>query len=194
MSHQQSELKKPEEWTFEDKDIRPFFRHITTHSPDGQAIFSDAIPAPAPAQTLPDGAQFCLLYATNTFPVDFSKDVPDYANYLEKPPGVTISTGSVCRVVDMRPGALSPMHRTVSLDYGVVIEGEVEIVLDSGETRKLSRGDVVIQRGTMHAWRNLSPDKWARMLYVLVPAEKIIAGEKELGEDTGTIPGIRASD
>lgn len=53
----------------------------------------------------------------------------------------------------MSPGLLSPMHRTVSLDYGVVLEGEVELVLDSGETRVLKRGDVAIQRGTCHAWR-----------------------------------------
>ena len=47
------------------------------------------------------------------------------------------------------------MHRTVSLDYGVVLEGEVELVLDSGETRLMKRGDVSVQRGTNHAWRNM---------------------------------------
>ncbi|CAK96587.1 uncharacterized protein An07g01420 [Aspergillus niger] len=80
------------------------------------------------------------------------------------------------------------MHRTVSVDYGVVLEGEVELVLDSGETRLLKRGDVAVQRGTNHAWRNVTPDgeggegMWARMLYVLMPAKGL-----ELGEDLGGI-------
>lgn len=85
------------------------------------------------------------------------------------------------------------MHRTVSLDYGVVLEGEVELVLDSGETRLMRRGDVSVQRGTNHAWRNKSETEWARMLYVLVEAEPIVVEGKVLGEDYGGMPGVRAS-
>lgn len=95
------------------------------------------------------------------------------------------------------------MHRTVSLDYGVVLEGEVELVLDSGETRLLKRGDVAVQRGTNHAWRNVTPDavdsvsgervpQWARMLYVLSPCEEVAVGGRKLGEVVDGI-GVRAS-
>lgn len=97
------------------------------------------------------------------------------------------------RIVDMRPGALSPMHRTVSLDYGVVLEGEVELVLDSGEVRLMKRGDVAIQRGTNHAWRNNSDTVWARMLYVLQEAEPLEVAGQKLEEDYGGIPGVRSS-
>ncbi|OJJ99846.1 hypothetical protein ASPACDRAFT_1888500 [Aspergillus aculeatus ATCC 16872] len=167
------------------KNIRPLNRYITTHSPTtGQAVFSTALPESMPIQQINDsaGAQFSLAYTTDTFPVDLTadRDIPAYNHYLTNPPGITISTGTVCRIVDMPPHALSPMHRTVSLDYGVVLEGEVELVLDSGETRLLKRGDVAVQRGTNHAWRNVTPDAvgedgvrvegWARMLYVLAPA------------------------
>ena len=58
------------------------------------------------------------------------------------------------------------MHRTVSLDYGIVLQGEMELVLDSGETRLMKVGDVAVQRGTMHAWRNTSSTEWGRMIYV----------------------------
>ena len=58
------------------------------------------------------------------------------------------------------------MHRTQTIDYGVVIDGEMTLVLDTVETR-LQRGDVVIQRGTNHAWANRS-GKPCRMLFVLV--------------------------
>ena len=94
----------------------------------------------------------------------------------------------------MAPGATSPMHRTVSLDYGVVLEGEVELVLDSGEKRLLQRGDVAIQRGTNHAWKNTSDTKWARMMYVLQESKPFTVAGKTLGEDYGEgMPGVRSS-
>src|ERR1700753_4184255 len=149
------------------KNIRPISRFITGHDAKGKTIFEDAVPEEAPFQTLPDGAQFSLCYATNEFPVQMNEnaDIKTYQGYLGDLPGVTIPNGSVLRVVDMMPGALSPMHRTVSLDYGVVLEGEVELILDSGEVRLLKRGHVAVQRGTNHAWRNASKTEWARMLY-----------------------------
>ena len=58
------------------------------------------------------------------------------------------------------------MHRTESIDYGIVIEGEITLVLDDGEA-PLKPGSVVIQRGTNHAWANRS-GRMCRMLFVLV--------------------------
>ncbi|SDI50948.1 Cupin domain-containing protein [Paraburkholderia steynii] len=58
------------------------------------------------------------------------------------------------------------MHRTETLDYGVVIDGEVTLILDEGEVT-LAPGSVVIQRGTNHAWANRS-NRVCRMLFVLV--------------------------
>ncbi len=58
------------------------------------------------------------------------------------------------------------MHRTESVDYGVVIEGECTLVLDEGEVA-LRPGSVVVQRGTNHAWANRS-GRPCRMLFVLV--------------------------
>lgn len=145
---------------------------------------------------MPDGAEFALCYATNKFPVEMNgnQDLATYQAFTENLPGITISTGTVLRVVDMRPGALAPMHRTVSLDYGVVLEGEVELILDSGEKRLMKRGDMSIQRGTNHTWKNTSETSWARMLYVLQPANPLMVGGQVLGEDTHSIPGVRESD
>jgi quercetin dioxygenase-like cupin family protein len=92
------------------------------------------------------------------------------------------------------PGVTCAMHRTVSLDYGVVLEGEIEAILDSGETRMMKRGDVCIQRGTMHAWRNPSETEWCRMLFVLQPCKPVEVAEKTYGEELGTIVGkVRSS-
>ena len=179
----------------EDNGLRPINRFITGHNDKGKAIYSDTIPELLPWQELPDGARFCLSYATNKFPVELTadEDISVYKHYQENKPGITIPGGTVLRYVDMMPGALSPMHRTVSLDYGVVLEGEVELVLDSGEVRLMKRGDLAIQRGTNHAWRNASKTSWARMLYVLQEAEPLEIGGKKMEEDYGGMPGVRSS-
>lgn len=177
------------------KNIRATKRFITGHDKDGREIFHDEVADDAPMYSLPGDADFALCYATKGYPIDMSdnKDIATYQNYLTNLPGITISGGSVLRMVDMHPGATSPMHRTVSLDYGVVLEGEIELILDSGEKRVMKRGDISIQRGTNHAWRNMSETEWARMLYILLPVQPIKIGDKVLGEDSN-IPGVRASD
>lgn len=51
-------------------------------------------------------------------------------------------------MVDFAPSCVSPMHRALSIDYGIVIEGEMEIELDTGEKRTMTQGDMSVQRGT----------------------------------------------
>jgi quercetin dioxygenase-like cupin family protein len=75
------------------------------------------------------------------------------------------------------------MHRTQSLDYGIVLEGEIEMTLDSGEKRLLKRGDMAVQRATMHAWHNPSETEWTRMVFVLQECKPLVVGGEELGED-----------
>jgi uncharacterized cupin superfamily protein len=77
------------------------------------------------------------------------------------------------RIIEIYPpqqgGKRTVMHRTKTLDYVVVIEGEVVLVLDDSELA-LNKGDVVVQRGTDHAWENRS-DKVARMAFFHIDAE-----------------------
>ncbi len=63
------------------------------------------------------------------------------------------------------------MHTTETIDYGVVLDGEVWLELDKGETRHLTRGDVIVQNGTRHAWRNRSSNP-VTMAFVLVGARR----------------------
>ena len=65
-----------------------------------------------------------------------------------------------------RGGRHPLMHRTETVDYAVVLEGEITLILDDGDV-SLKAGDVVIQRGTSHAWSNRS-GKPVKMLYVLI--------------------------
>jgi quercetin dioxygenase-like cupin family protein len=156
-------------------------RYITTTTRSEQAVFSTTIPSPSTWQAINNTTKFFLGYTTRAFPVQLSRSqtasdaTPDIATYqadIATPPGISISDGTVMRYVDMAPGTLTPMHYTKSLDYGIVLEGEVELLLDSGEKRVLRRCDSAVQRGTYHAWRNVSDEgKWARMVFVLVGAE-----------------------
>ncbi|KAK0630018.1 hypothetical protein B0T17DRAFT_490535 [Bombardia bombarda] len=159
--------------------LRPLNRFITTHTPSGLAVFEPSLPETPTAKIIENGDGFTLSYATSQYPADFTTDLATYRSFLtEKPPGVVVPGGTVLRVVDIRPGGESPMHRTVSLDYGVVLDGEIELELDSGETRVMRAGDHAVQRGTMHRWRNTSGEgKWARMLFVLTEARPVVVEE-----------------
>lgn len=72
------------------------------------------------------------------------------------------------------------MHRTESVDYGVVIEGEMTLVLDDSEVL-LKQGSVVVQRGTNHAWANRS-GRPCRMLFVLMDGQYDKAIARSLGK------------
>jgi quercetin dioxygenase-like cupin family protein len=61
------------------------------------------------------------------------------------------------------------MHRTNSIDYGIVLKGEVELELEDGHKRTIREGGVIIQRGTNHLWRNTS-DAPCRIAFVLIEA------------------------
>ncbi|KIW86769.1 uncharacterized protein Z519_12555 [Cladophialophora bantiana CBS 173.52] len=78
------------------------------------------------------------------------------------------------------------MHRSMSLNYNFVIEGEVEVLLDSGETRTLKRGDGLVQRAVNHAWRNTSEMKWARITAVVLPVQDFQVGGPEGKMPRGT--------
>lgn len=82
--------------------------------------------------------------------------------------------------MSLRPGAQSPMHRTVTMDWAVILEGEMELALDGGETRRLKAGDSVVMRGTMHQWVNCSAEGWVRMVAFAQDIETVEVGGKVL--------------
>ena len=61
------------------------------------------------------------------------------------------------------------MHRTESLDIGIVLDGETWLILDDGSETRMTAGDVVVQRGTNHSWENRS-DAVVRMAFVMIDA------------------------
>jgi len=90
------------------------------------------------------------------------------------------ASGTLFVFSDFAPGGGSPMHATDTIDYIVVVSGEVVFITETGETR-LRAGDVLVDRGSMHAWRNDS-DKPCRIMNVLCPAHPAGRGATVSGE------------
>ncbi len=157
-------------------------RYITTNSDSGESLLDTTIPSSATWRHVPE-ASFFLSYVTKTFPVvlENDRDLDDYTDAYAAKPKATRHGGTILRVLDLGPGVSSPMHRTVSLAYSVVLEGEVELRLDL-DTKVMRRGDVCVQRATNHAWTNTSLTEWARMLFVHVDSTKPVVDGRALGE------------
>ncbi|ODM18631.1 hypothetical protein SI65_05248 [Aspergillus cristatus] len=186
----------------------PLRRIITTHdSTSGRAIFSDTVgeqvsftgfPVPPGKPTTSD---YALAYNTSTFPVQglspvtsttpeskANLDVKHYQSSLFDPSPLNPPNGTSCTIVEVPWGSGVPMHRTTTLDYGVIIDGTTELVLDSGEKKILKKGDVFVQRGTAHAWRNMTEKKdnsgVLRVFFVFQPIEQVrLEGGKVVDQD-----------
>ena len=84
----------------------------------------------------------------------------------------TVDNGTVFRVVRYEPGVAPRNHRTDSIDYAVVITGEIQMELDNGVVCALKAGDVLVQRGTIHNWVNLGPEVCI-IAFVLISAKPV---------------------
>jgi quercetin dioxygenase-like cupin family protein len=149
-------------------------RIVTGHDANGKAIVErDEV---ITGYLTPTGdAGLTALWATDAFPCD-NTDPRDGRDLIK---GLVSPSGSVLRFVDMLPHSRSPFHRTTSLDYGIVISGEVYLELDDGHLVLMTQGDVVMQRGTIHAWVNKS-DAPCTIVFVLLGAKDIEIGGTRL--------------
>jgi quercetin dioxygenase-like cupin family protein len=163
-------------------------RVVTGHDANGvSVVLSDGI-VPVHKFMPQDGVGFYEIWATDEMPAPVSAaETGEVTERSLKVPAEP--NGTKIRINEFFPGHInelgnqSPIHRTESIDYGIVLEGEIYLVLDDSEVL-LKAGDVVVQRGTDHAWANRS-DKVARMAFILVdgkftPELKQIIGDVKL--------------
>jgi quercetin dioxygenase-like cupin family protein len=159
------------------KTSQPIRRIITGHGEAGKAIFSideSLIPI-----IIPSGdAAMATLWTTATVPGDCN----DPTDGSIREAGTTLKGGSVLRVVDMLPDSSSPMHRSNSIDYGIVLEGEIELELDNGVFETIKKGDIIVQRGTIHRWRNRSSTEICRIIFVLIESKPYQFNNQDLPE------------
>ena len=151
-------------------------RVVTGHDAAGLACFKSE--DFSPTKLIPTGdAAFLLLWTTEAVPADNN----DETDGRERDVGTTLVGGSAFRIVDMLPGKQSPMHRTNSIDYGIVLKGEIELELEDGRKKTVGEGGVVVQRGTNHLWRNVS-DQPCRIAFILIEAPAYLHGGVPLAE------------
>ena len=146
-------------------------RIVTGHLADGRSVVLSDAPVPH-VRSLP-GARFDEVWIADGTPAVLGLAPADEPTCAAPQIARGTGTGHVIRVIEFAPGNAggqrSPMHRTRTLDYGIVLEGEMVLILSDSEV-SLSAGEVVVQRGTDHAWENRSA-KPAKMAFVLVDAE-----------------------
>src|SRR5579862_2874753 len=148
-------------------------RVVTGHDGAGKSIVISDGPPPQHHDMKGSaiGAEFCEIWnSINRVPplTSVPSGEPNEREFTIMP-----AAGHLIRIIDIYPpkegGKRTVMHRTKTLDYAVVIEGEVVLVLDDSEVT-LKQGDVVVQRGTDHAWENRS-DKRTRMAFFHIDAQ-----------------------
>lgn len=171
-------------------------RVVTGHDAQGKAIVLEDAPAPNVKVRAVGKLTSTLVWVTDETPADLSREGdPSLREIGVAPP----AHGSILRIVDFPPaaeagevdnadmlremglpggaGANPPrhasMHRTRSIDYAIVLEGEIDMLLDESEVH-LTAGDVLIQRATNHAWVNRG-DTNCRIAFVLIDAVEPLA-------------------
>jgi quercetin dioxygenase-like cupin family protein len=159
-----------------DSGLPPIQRVVTGHDAQGRAVFkSEDV---SPTKLIPSGdASFLLIWTTQTVPADNN----DEADGRLRDAGLTLNQGSVIRIVDMLPGKESPMHRTNSIDYGIILKGEIELELEDGAKRTVREGGIIIQRGTNHLWRNVTNEP-TRIAFILIEAPAYVHNGQPLAE------------
>ena len=138
-------------------------RIVTGHDASGKSVVLSDAPTP---KTLDIGtAAFHEVWITDAMPVPIAAEEPETTDRPVRVPPP--ANGVMVRYTEMAPGGESPMHRTETVDVGIVLEGETWLLLDDGSETRVGVGDAVVQRGTMHAWVNRS-DRPCRMIFVLI--------------------------
>jgi len=158
-------------------DYPPIRRIVTGHDSDVAKVLIDA-PASNAKHPSP-GTISTLIWCTDRAPAAISAGgaIEDMgARILGTAPP---ANGTRFAVIDFPPGNKPHMHRTETIDYVIVLEGEIEMDMDHS-TVKLRAGDVMVQRGTNHAWANRSSSR-ARVAFVLIDAEPLGIGKPVTG-------------
>jgi quercetin dioxygenase-like cupin family protein len=168
--------------------LEPVRRIVTGH--DANGVAKVVLDGPAPnVRSAGPGHAATQVWCTDVTPCDISiGPVEDMG--LRKLGTAPPPNGSRLTVNDIPPGNKAIMHRTETLDYAIVLSGELDMDLDDS-TVKVRAGDVVIQRGTHHAWVNRS-NAPARVAFIMIDARPLGIGKPVTG--MATVTGIKADE
>jgi quercetin dioxygenase-like cupin family protein len=156
-------------------------RIVTGHDRNGKAVVAsdERLTGPPPRPGISGRVE---IWSADAMPVDNSEGAAAEAQrkgFVVTHNYVGSGAGNVCRVVEFPSGGAKFMHRTETLDYAILLNGECDLELDDGKTVHMQAGDICVQRGTMHAWVNNSgaPCTFA---FILIDADPVEAGGNKL--------------
>ena len=148
-------------------------RVITGHDATGRAIVTIDEVSTNLSSGRP-GATACNIWTTEGFPANNDGAADDGVRKV----GTTLANGTIFRIIEFAPGLAPRNHRTDSIDYIVVMAGEIDMELD-GSVVHLQAGDVMVQRGTIHNWVNRGTAPCV-LAVILIDAKPVEAGGKVL--------------
>jgi quercetin dioxygenase-like cupin family protein len=148
-------------------------RVVTGHDGNGRAIVTIDEVSNKLFSNRP-GATGCNIWTSDGFPAD--NDGAEDEGLREV--ATTLPGGTIFRVLEFAPGVAPRNHRTDSIDYAVVMAGEIDMELDDSVVH-LRAGDVLVQRGTIHNWVNRGTEPCV-IAFVLIDAKPVEVGGKLL--------------
>lgn len=155
-------------------------RLITTnHKEDGTSVFSSDRSVEPFSPFGPSASSFCTFDARSKVPVCNQEPSQDLLPSIPRCP----PNGVLFAISNFPPRYSVPMHRTLSLDYCIVMSGEIVLELDGGDETTVKAGEVILQGGVNHKWINRT-DEVCRVAFVMVGAEKVTLASGETLEET----------
>ena len=151
-------------------------RVVTGHDASGRAVVKIDEVSKNLVSGRP-GATACVVWTTELFPVNNTGNADEGLRQV----GTTLNNGTVFRVVEFAPGVAPRNHRTDSIDYAVVVSGEIDMELDNSVVH-LKAGDVLVQRGTIHNWVNRGAEPCV-IAFVLIDAKPVEVDGKVLNAE-----------
>ncbi|SPJ70831.1 uncharacterized protein FTOL_00559 [Fusarium torulosum] len=151
----------------------------TTHSEDGISIFAPETHVEPFQPFGPHGSGFNIFDVRQSVPVNNTDTTQSFANSLPRCP----PKGALFCMTQIQPGGKAPMHRTKSLDYAVVLSGEIVLGLDGGEEKTVRQGQIIVQQGVNHSWENRG-EVTCQIIFVMIGAETITLEDGMALEET----------
>ena len=150
-------------------------RIVTGHDANGKAVVATDERITAVSRRIGKDITGCEMWSTDQMPVDNSEEAAaaQRAGFIKRYNYVGTGQGTSFRITEWAPGHARFTHRTETVDYAILLSGEIDLELENNEVVHLKPGDVVIQRGTTHTWVNRGsvPAVTAFILIDAKPAE-----------------------